>query len=84
MRVFWEKTGVLYPIYCLVGRGWNNDEIAAKLHTSELTVQSCIAWILNFLGLRSRGELVQHAAHLGGPLAGRRDRAQFRRKQRRP
>lgn len=61
MRVFWEKTGVLYPIYSFVGRGWNDDEIAVKLHISELHVQSCIAWMLNFLGLKNRGELIRHA-----------------------
>jgi hypothetical protein len=72
MRVFWEKLGVLYPIYCLVGRGWNDDEIAIKLGLRKLDVQSCVAWMLNFLRLGNRSELIQHALTLGETSVGER------------
>ena len=68
MRVFWERTGVLYPVYRLVGQGLSDGEIANKLNVTELKVQSCIAWMLHFLKFTDRKELAQYASPA---LAGR-------------
>jgi DNA-binding NarL/FixJ family response regulator len=62
MRVFWEKVGVLGPVYHLVGQGFSDRDIAKKLNLTELNVQACIAWILHFLGFTSRNELIRYAA----------------------
>jgi DNA-binding NarL/FixJ family response regulator len=62
MRVFWEKVGVLGPVYRLVGQGFSDRDIAKKLNLTELSVQACIAWILRFLGFTNRNELIQYAA----------------------
>lgn len=62
MRIFWERTGVLGPIYRLAGQGLSDFEIARKLNLAEVTVQSCVAWILRFLGLTNRSQLVQYAS----------------------
>jgi hypothetical protein len=35
MRSFWEQTGVLGPIYRLLGQGLNDDDIAVKLNRPE-------------------------------------------------
>lgn len=61
MRVFWEKAGVLGPIYRLVGRGLSDSEIANKLNIDEIRVQNCISWILRFLQFTTRAELVLYA-----------------------
>jgi DNA-binding NarL/FixJ family response regulator len=61
MRAFWEKLGVLGPIYRLVSRGVSDADIASKLNLTEPNVQSCIAWTLHFLRLTDRNELVRHA-----------------------
>ena len=62
MRSFWEQTGVLVPIYRLLGQGLNDDDIAVKLDLTEAKVQGCIAWIVHFLELKNREELVQCAS----------------------
>lgn len=62
MRVFWEKVGVLGPVYRLVGKGLSDRDIARKLNLTELSVQTCLAWILRFLGLANRNELIRYAA----------------------
>jgi DNA-binding NarL/FixJ family response regulator len=62
MRCFWEQTGVLGPIYRLVGRGLSDSDIAEKLDVTELSVQSCVTWMLHFLKLTSREELVLYAS----------------------
>lgn len=62
MRCFWEQTGVLGPIYRLLGQGLNDGDIAKKLDLTEVKVQCCIAWILQFLRLRDRQELVLYAS----------------------
>jgi hypothetical protein len=36
MRCFWEQTGVLGPIYCSLGQGLNDGDIAKKLNLTEL------------------------------------------------
>jgi len=62
MRVLWEKVGVLGPDYRLVGKGLSDRDIATKLKLTELSVQTCISWILHFLGLTNRNELIRYAA----------------------
>ena len=61
MRIFWEKVGVLGPIYRLVGRGLSDSDIANNLHIDETRVQSCITWMLQFLQFTTREELVMYA-----------------------
>jgi hypothetical protein len=62
MRVFWEKVGLLGPIYGLVGQGFSDRDIAEKLNLNEVRVRDCVAWILHFLGFTYRTELVRYAA----------------------
>ncbi|HEV2395943.1 MAG TPA: LuxR C-terminal-related transcriptional regulator [Candidatus Sulfotelmatobacter sp.] len=62
MRCFWEQTGVLGPIYRLLAKGLNDAEIATKLGLTEVNVQDCVAWVLHFLKLKNRQELVQYAS----------------------
>lgn len=62
MRCFWEQAGVLGPVYLLVGRGLNDRDIARQLGVTELSVQSCVTWMLHFLKFTSREELVLYAA----------------------
>jgi DNA-binding NarL/FixJ family response regulator len=46
MRSFWEQTGVLGPIYRLLAKGLNDDDIAVTLNLPQEKVHACIAWIL--------------------------------------
>lgn len=62
MRVFWERTGVLGPIYRLAGQGLSDVDIANKLNLTEIKVQECVAWILHFLKLTHRSELIRYAS----------------------
>jgi DNA-binding NarL/FixJ family response regulator len=62
MRCFWEQTGVLGPIYRSLGQGLNDGDIARKLNITEVKVQTCIIWILHFLNLNDRRELVLYAS----------------------
>jgi hypothetical protein len=50
MRSFWEQIGVLGPIYRLLGRGLNNDDIATRLNITQEKVEGCIAWATPFPG----------------------------------
>jgi DNA-binding NarL/FixJ family response regulator len=62
MRVFWEKAGVLGPIYRLAGQGLSDVDIANQLNLTEVKVQGCIAWILHFLKFTDRIELIRDAS----------------------
>ena len=62
MRVFWERLGILGPVYRLAGQGLSDREIADRLNLTELNVQGCVAWILHFLGLTDRVKLVRYAS----------------------
>jgi DNA-binding NarL/FixJ family response regulator len=62
MRVFWEQTGVLLPIYRLAAKGLSDCDIAAKLSITELKVQSCMAWLLHFLKMTDRNQLIAYAS----------------------
>jgi DNA-binding NarL/FixJ family response regulator len=61
MRCFWEQTGALGPIYHSLGQGLNDAEIAKKLNLTEVNVQSCTAWMVHFLNLKNRQDLVLYA-----------------------
>jgi DNA-binding NarL/FixJ family response regulator len=65
MQSFWEQTGILGPIYRALGQGLNDSDIAKKLKVTELNVQSCIAWIVHFLKLKNRRELVVYTSSVG-------------------
>ena len=62
MRSFWEQTGVLGPIYRLLGLGVNDKDIALRLNVTEEKVQGCVAWLIHFLELKDRQELVLYAS----------------------
>jgi DNA-binding NarL/FixJ family response regulator len=62
MRSFWEPTGVLSPIYHSLGQGLDDREMAKNLGLAEVNVQNCIAWVLHFLKLKDRQELVLYAS----------------------
>jgi DNA-binding NarL/FixJ family response regulator len=62
MRCFWEQTGVLGPIYRLLGQGLDDADIAKKLNLTEVNVQTCIAWVVHFLNLKNRQDLVLFAS----------------------
>jgi DNA-binding NarL/FixJ family response regulator len=61
MQSFWEQTGALGPIYRLSAQGLNEGDVARQLNLTEVNVQNCTAWILHFLNLRDRQELVLYA-----------------------
>jgi hypothetical protein len=67
MRVFWEQVGILMPIYRLSGQGLSDADIATKLSVTEAKVQSCIAWLMHFLKLTSRNQLIQQASTTASP-----------------
>jgi len=62
MQVFWEKAGILGPVYRLAGKGLSNREIATRLDITEIKVEGCVSWILRFLKFRDRLELVEYAS----------------------
>jgi DNA-binding NarL/FixJ family response regulator len=62
MRCFREQTVVLGPIYRSLGLGLNDSEIAKKLGLAEVNVQNCIAWVLHFLKVKNRQQLVLYAS----------------------
>jgi DNA-binding NarL/FixJ family response regulator len=62
MQCFWEQIGVLGPIYRLASRGLSDSDIADQLGLPEVTVHSCITWILHFLQFTTRPELVLYGS----------------------
>ena len=62
MCSFWEQTDVLGPIYRLLAKDLNDDDVALKLNLPEKKVRGSIAWILHFLMLKNRQELVLYAS----------------------
>jgi DNA-binding NarL/FixJ family response regulator len=67
MRVYWERIGVLGPIYRLAGQGFNDREIASKLNLAESKVQGCISWMLHSFEMPNRMELVRDAFSMEHP-----------------
>jgi hypothetical protein len=70
MRNFWERLGILLPVYRLVGRGLSDSEIANELNLTEGKVETCISWMLRFLKLTNRLELVRHACSAAQKMSG--------------
>lgn len=70
MRTFWGRVGILLPIYRLVGQGLTDREIASRLNLAEDKVENCISWMLHFLELSDRLELVQHACSAAQQTSG--------------
>jgi len=70
MRNFWERLGILLPIYRLVGRGLSDSDIANELDLTEGRVESCISWMLRSLNPTNRVELVQHACSAAQQVSG--------------
>lgn len=67
MRVFWERIGVLGPVYRLVGQGFSDRDIADRLNITESKVHGCISWLLRFLRMANRTELVRDASSAAQP-----------------
>lgn len=61
MQCYWEQVGILGPTYRLLGRGWSNHDIAAYLGRTDETIDQCVTWVLRFLNIGSRAELVLRA-----------------------
>ncbi|HEX6880992.1 MAG TPA: hypothetical protein VF135_11555 [Terriglobales bacterium] len=59
---YWERLGILGPIYRLIGRGLDDHEIASRLNITEVNVRGCIAWLTHFLGCSNRAELIDYAS----------------------
>jgi hypothetical protein len=70
MRNFWERLGILLPVYRLGGRGLSDSEIANELNLTEGKVETCISWMLCFLKLSNRSELVRHACSAAQQMSG--------------
>jgi DNA-binding NarL/FixJ family response regulator len=62
MRVFWEKVGILGPVFRLGSQGLSDSEIASRSNITEVQVHDCIGWILKFLQLTDRMELARYAS----------------------
>lgn len=71
----WQKSGILGPVYRLIGRGFSNDEIAGKLNISQENVRRCVDWLTRFGSDYSRAELEAFAEistdeqHRNAPIA---------------
>lgn len=63
MQVFWEKIGILGPVYRLVARGLSDVEIASNLDITEGRVRDCVAWMQRFLHCEDRNELMRDGLH---------------------
>jgi hypothetical protein len=62
MRVFWERIGILGPVFRMGSQGLSDREIANRLNITEVKVHDCVAWILHFLQLTDRMELARYAS----------------------
>jgi len=62
MQVFWEKIGILGPVYRRVGCGLSDGEIAYDLDITEARVHDCVVWMQHFLHCKDRNELAQEAS----------------------
>jgi hypothetical protein len=70
MRTFWGRLGILLPIYHLVGHGLTDKDIASELNLTEDRVENCVSWMVHFLELSNRLELVQHACSAARQTSG--------------
>jgi DNA-binding NarL/FixJ family response regulator len=62
MQVYWEKLGILGPVYRLLGAGLSNQDISKQLNVTDLMIDSCVAWLMVFLNYSNRPDLVVRAA----------------------
>jgi orotate phosphoribosyltransferase-like protein len=62
VQVYRKRTGVLGPIYRLVGRGLNDQDIAKELNIPKSTVHDCISAMLKSFDMPDRLDLVRHAS----------------------
>ena len=46
----------------VAGQGVNDNDIALRLNATEEKVQGCVAWLIHFLRLKNRQELVLYAS----------------------
>jgi DNA-binding NarL/FixJ family response regulator len=67
MQALWEATGVLGPIYRMVGEGLTDAEIGHRLKFTEYTVNNCVSWIMHSLEITSRSQLVARAEWVAQP-----------------
>jgi DNA-binding NarL/FixJ family response regulator len=58
MQCYFEQIGILGPIYRLLSRGWSNQDIATHLGRTDEIIDGCVEWLLRFLKIRTREELV--------------------------
>jgi DNA-binding NarL/FixJ family response regulator len=64
MQVYWERLGILGPIYRLLGAGLSNHDISKQLNVTDSTIDSCVAWLLVFLNYTNRSDLVVRASSI--------------------
>jgi hypothetical protein len=64
MQVYWEKTGVLGPIYLLASKGVAEHDISTRLRLPPSTVRGCVDWLLSFLQISDREGLVLYAGNV--------------------
>jgi DNA-binding NarL/FixJ family response regulator len=67
MQAFWEKLGILGPIYKMVGEGLTDSEIGHRLRLTEVTVSNCVSWIMRSLEITNRSQLVARAGYVASP-----------------
>jgi hypothetical protein len=65
VQVYWERIAVLGPIYRLVGRGFNDQDITKELNIPKSIVHDCISWMLKSFDMPDRLDLVRHASAIG-------------------
>jgi hypothetical protein len=58
MQCYWERIGILGPTYRLLGSGWSNQDIATHVGRNQDAIDNCVQWLLQFLKLEDRAELV--------------------------
>lgn len=62
MQAYWERLGILGPVYRLLGEGLSNHDISKQLNLRDSTIDSCVAWLVVFLNYTNRVDLVVRAA----------------------
>ena len=68
VRVYWDRIGILGPVYRLVGRGFDDREIANRLNLTEIRVRDCVSWMLQTFKFPGRMELARDAISTNHPL----------------
>jgi DNA-binding NarL/FixJ family response regulator len=68
VRVYWERVGMLGPIYRLGRQGLNDRQIANRLNLTEVRVHDCISWMLQSFKFSDRTELARDAFSIQHPL----------------